>query len=163
MLNLPKDFKDLLKILSENEVQYMIVGGYALSLYAAPRATGDIDLFVKIDQDNAARILKSLKEFGFGGLGITAQDLLTPEQVLQLGYPPNRIDILTGIEGVSWEEAFANRNHVVHDGLELPIIGKEELIKNKLSTGRTKDMADVEKIYQGIPVEKKKPTRGIDR
>ncbi len=163
MLNLPKDFKDLLKILSDNEVQYMIVGGYALSLYAAPRATGDIDIFVKIDQDNADRILKSLKEFGFGGLGITEQDLLTPEQVLQLGYPPNRIDILTGIEGVSWEEAFQNRKNIVHDDLVLPVIGKDELIKNKLSTGRIKDMADVEKIRQAIPAEKKKPTRGIDR
>ena len=71
MLNLPQDFKDLLKILSDNQVQYMIVGGYALSLYAAPRATGDIDIFIKIDPDNAGRILKSLQEFGFGGLGIT--------------------------------------------------------------------------------------------
>ncbi len=162
MLNLPKDFKDLLKILSDNEVQYMIVGGYALSLYAAPRATGDIDIFVKVDQDNASRILKSLKEFGFGGLGITEQDLLTPEQVLQLGYPPNRIDILTGIEGVSWEEAFPNRKHIVHDDLVLPVIGKDDLIKNKLSTGRIKDMADVEKIRKGISVEGKKPTQGFD-
>jgi len=162
MLNLPKDFKDLLKILSDNEVQYMIVGGYALSLYAAPRATGDIDIFVKIDQDNADRILKSLKEFGFGGLGITEQDLLTPEQVLQLGYPPNRIDILTGIEGVSWEEAFPNRKNIVHDDLVLPVIGKDELIKNKLSTGRMKDMADVEKIRSGIPAGKDNPSKGFE-
>lgn len=162
MLNLPKDFKDLLKILSDNEVQYMIVGGYALSLYAAPRATGDIDIFVKIDQDNADRILKSLKEFGFGGLGITEQDLLTPEQVLQLGYPPNRIDILTGIEGVSWEEAFQNRKNIVHDDLVLPVIGKDELIKNKLSTGRIKDMADVEKIRLGIPAGKDNPSKGFE-
>ena len=151
MLNLPKDFKDLLKILSDNEVQYMIVGGYALSLYAAPRATGDIDIFVKIDQDNADRIL-----------GITEQDLLTPEQVLQLGYPPNRIDILTGIEGVSWEEAFQNRKNIVHDDLVLPVIGKDELIKNKLSTGRMKDMADVEKIRSGIPAGKDNPSKGFE-
>ena len=162
MLNLPQDFKDLLKILSDNQVQYMIVGGYALSLYAAPRATGDIDLFVKIDPDNAARILQSLKEFGFGGLGICEKDLLTPEQVLQLGYPPNRIDILTSIDGVSWEEAFANCTHIAHAGLNLPVIGKNELIKNKLSTGRLKDMADVESLQKDRKPSKKKPVRGMD-
>ena len=162
MLNLLQDFKDLLQILSDNHVQYMIVGGYALSLYAAPRATGDIDLFVKIDPDNAARILQSLKEFGFGGLGICEKDLLTPEQVLQLGYPPNRIDILTSIEGVSWEEAFANCNHIAHAGLNLPVIGKNELIKNKQSTGRLKDMADVESLQKDRNLSKKKPVRGMD-
>ena len=146
MLNLPQDFKDLLKILSDNQVQYMIVGGYALSLYAAPRATGDIDIFIKIDPDTAGRILKSLQEFGFGGLGITEQDLLTPDQVVQLGYPPNRIDFLTCIEGVSWEEAFQNQKYITMDGLTLPVIGKNELIKNKLSTGRLKDKADVESL-----------------
>ena len=86
MLNLPQDFRDLLQILEANNVQYLIVGGYALSLYATPRTTGDIDIFVKIDPENATRILQSLNEFGFGGIGITQEDLLTPSQVFQLGY-----------------------------------------------------------------------------
>ena len=87
-----------------------------------------------------------MQEFGFGGLGITEQDLLTPDQVVQLGYPPNRIDFLTCIEGVSWEEAFQNQKYITMDGLTLPVIGKNELIKNKLSTGRLKDKADVESL-----------------
>ena len=102
------------------------------------------------------------REFGFGGLGICEKDLLTPEQVLQLGYPPNRIDILTSIEGVSWEEAFANCNHIAHAGLNLPVIGKNELIKNKQSTGRLKDMADVESLQKDRNLSKKKPVRGMD-
>jgi hypothetical protein len=146
MLNLPDDFRDLIQILSRNGVQYMIVGGYALSLYAAPRTTGDIDIFVKIDPENAKRILHSLNEFGFGDLDISEQDLLSPAQVIQLGFPPNRVDFMTTIEGVSWEEAFANRKQVIQDGLTFPVIGKEELVKNKLSTGRLKDMADVEQV-----------------
>jgi len=146
MLNLPSDFRDLLEILSRNRVEYMVVGGYALSLYASPRATGDIDLFIKIDPENAKRILRSLEEFGFGSLDVSEEDLLTPAQIIQLGYPPNRIDFLTSIEGVSWEEAFGNRKQVIQNGLTLSVIGKEELIKNKLSTGRLKDMADAEQI-----------------
>lgn len=160
MLNLPQDFKDLLQILSNNHVQYMIVGGYALSLYAAPRTTGDIDLFIKIDPDNAARILQSLKEFGFGGLNICENDFLTLDQVLQLGYPPNRVDIMTSIEGVSWEEAFANCNYTIHEGLILPVIGRNELIKNKQSTGRLKDIADVKSLQKGQNLPKKKPAGG---
>lgn len=160
MLNLPDDFRDLIQILSRNGVQYMIVGGYALSLYAAPRTTGDIDIFVKIDPENAKRILHSLDEFGFGDLDISEQDLLSPAQVIQLGFPPNRVDFMTTIEGVSWEEAFANRKQVIQDGLTFPVIGKEELVKNKLSTGRLKDMADVEQVRKKDKQNPQNSSRG---
>ena len=161
MLNLPQDFRDLLQILEANNVQYLIVGGYALSLYATPRTTGDLDIFVKIDPENATRILQSLNEFGFGGIGITQEDLLTPSQVFQLGYPPNRIDFLTGIEGVSWEEAFSNRQYTVQNGIRIPVIGQEELIKNKLSTGRQKDFADVESIRHKMNMQEKEKAEGL--
>jgi len=103
------DFKDLLVLFNTHHVEYMIVGGYALAFHGAPRYTGDIDLYVNPDQDNAQRIMAALEEFGFGSVGLAATDFDHPNQVIQLGVPPVRIDIITSVSGFSWEEAYTGR------------------------------------------------------
>lgn len=147
-MELPQDFNDLLKLFNERKVEYLLVGGYAFAIHAYPRTTGDIDFFIKIDPENAEKILAALKDFGFGSLNLKAQDFLTPGMVIQLGVEPFRVDLLTSIEGVTWEEADQNKITIENNGLPLPVIGKNELVKNKLSTGREKDFLDVKKIRE---------------
>ena len=143
---LNQDFKDLLGLFNKNHVDYIIVGAFALALHGAPRYTGDLDLLVKSDTANAERIMKSLVEFGFGSLDLSEKDFLTPGQVVQLGYPPVRIDLLTSITGVSWEEAFTERVEAHFDDTPVAFLGKKELIKNKRALGRARDLADLEAI-----------------
>ena len=102
------DFRDLLELFNAPQVEYMIVGGYALAFHGAPRYTGDLDIFVKPTPENARRILTVLDEFGFGSLGLTVEDFDSPDNVVQLGVPPVRVDIMTSLTGVSWEEAFSD-------------------------------------------------------
>ena len=102
------DFRDLLELFNAHQVEYMIVGGYALAFHGAPRYTGDLDIFVKPTPENARRILTVLDEFGFGSLGLTVEDFDSPDNVVQLGVPPVRVDIMTSLTGVSWEEAFSD-------------------------------------------------------
>ncbi|MPM87690.1 hypothetical protein SDC9_134790 [bioreactor metagenome] len=148
-MELPQDFNDLLKFFAERKVEYLLVGGYAFAIHAYPRTTGDIDLFIRITPENAEKILAALNDFGFGAVNLKAQDFLTPGMVIQLGVEPFRVDLLTSIEGVTWEEADQNKIIVVSDsGVSLPVIGKNELIRNKLSTGREKDLLDVKKIRE---------------
>ncbi len=101
------DFRELLALLNKYKVEYLIVGGYALAFHGAPRFTGDIDIFVRPEPQNAARILNALHEFGFGSLGLTEEDFSTPHNVVQLGTPPVRVDLVTSLTGVSWEDAAA--------------------------------------------------------
>lgn len=124
----------------------MIVGAYALAFYGAPRYTGDIDILVKPSIENAQKILTALAEFGFGSLNLTANDFLEPGYVIQLGMPPVRIDILTSITGVSWEDADNGKTGGQYDDLNVYYLGKVEYKKNKLATGRKKDLADLELI-----------------
>jgi hypothetical protein len=102
-MEVQKDFKELLELFNALKVQYLIVGGYTLAYHGAPRYTGDIDIFVKPDSENACQILKALDEFGFGSVGLKEEDLKNPNKVVQLGYPPVRIDIITSISGISWK------------------------------------------------------------
>jgi hypothetical protein len=106
-MEVQKDFKEFLALLNAHEVDFMIVGGYALAFHGAPRYTGDIDVFVKPDRKNAQRIIKVLKEFGFSSLELSIDDFQNEDNVVQLGLPPVRIDIITSISGVSWEQADA--------------------------------------------------------
>jgi len=103
------DFKELLELLNIHNVEYIIVRGYALAFHGAPRYTGDIDLFIKPDKENAQRIMDALKEFGFGSVGIELSDFTYENKVVQLGVPPVRIDIITSISGVTWEDAFSSK------------------------------------------------------
>ena len=102
------DFKELFELFNKHNVEYVIVGGYALAYHGAPRYTGDIDILINPTEDNAERVLEALGEFGFGALGLSVKDFTQPGQILQLGYPPSRIDILTSISGVDWNEITEN-------------------------------------------------------
>lgn len=109
METIPKDFKEFIELLNANKVRYLVVGGYALAYHGQPRFTGDMDFFLSSDTENAERVLKSLTDFGFGDLDITVHDLTQKDQVIQLGYPPLRIDLLTSIDGVDFESAWEHR------------------------------------------------------
>jgi len=145
-MEIQQDFKELLELFNEKKVEYLIVGGYALAFHGAPRFTGDIDIFVKPDTDNAECIIAAINDFGFGSLGLKAEDFQEPDKVLQLGVPPIRIDIITSISGVTWEEAFSGRKAGKYGDIPVYYIGRKQFIKNKRSIGRKKDLADIEAL-----------------
>jgi len=140
------DFKELLELFNKHKVEYLIVGGYALAFHGAPRATGDIDLFVKPTNENAGRILAALDDFGFGSLNLSKDDFTTPGMVVQLGVPPVRIDIITRVSGVSWEKADAGKTLGFYADIPVFFIGRDDFIANKRATGRRKDAADIEAL-----------------
>ena len=140
------DFKDLLALFNENKVEYMIVGGYALAFHGAPRYTGDMDLFVRPDPTNARRVMASLEKFGFGSVGLTAADFEKPDSIVQLGITPVRIDIITSLTGVSWDNAVSHRAEGKYGDLPVFYIGREQFIANKRATGRKRDLADLEAL-----------------
>ncbi len=141
MLN--KDFKEFAALLNSARVEYLVVGGYALAAHGHPRYTGDLDIWLRRDHGNIAKLLEVLEKFGFGGLGLVAEDFLKPGAVIQLGYPPARIDLLTDIDGVEFDACQATRVMVLWDGIDLPFIGLEEFRTNKRAAGRAKDLADL--------------------
>ncbi len=146
MVKIPQDFKELLELLNANKVEYLVVGSYALGFYGAPRYTGDIDLFVKSEQANARRILKVLKEFGLSSITVSEDDFTDPENIVQFGVPPVRIDFMNSLTGVSWEKAEAGKVKGNCGDVTVFYIGKEDLITNKKSLGRAKDLADIEAL-----------------
>ncbi|MFC2112674.1 nucleotidyl transferase AbiEii/AbiGii toxin family protein [Bacteroidota bacterium] len=145
-MEVQKDFREFLALLNEHEVKFIIVGGYALAFHGAPRFTGDIDVFVKPDQENAKRILNVLAGFGFNSLDITIDDFQNRDNVIQLGLPPVRIDLITSISGVTWEEADASKEPGLFGDVSVSYIGKKQFILNKRATGRKKDLADLESL-----------------
>lgn len=143
---LSKDFKEFVALLKEHGAEYLIVGGYAVGVHGYPRYTGDLDIWLKPDRANAARVLIALKEFGFGGLDITIEDLCKENNIIQLGQPPLRIDLLMSIDGVTFNECYPERKQVAFDGLSMDFIGYHDLLKNKKASGRHRDLDDVENI-----------------
>jgi hypothetical protein len=143
---LTSDFKEFAELLNLNKVEYLVVGGYALAAYGRPRYTGDLDFWIGIDPTNAERVLSALRQFGFGDLGITRDDLTTADRVIQLGYPPGRIDLLTSIDGVDFAESFPRRMTVPVDGVELHFICLDDFRTNKKAVGRHQDLADLEAL-----------------
>ncbi len=146
MEKIPQDFKELLELLNSHKVEYLVVGGYALAFHGAPRFTGDIDLFVKPEDANAKRILSVLNEFGFGSLNFSESDFTSPDNVVQLGVPPVRVDIMTSLTGVSWEKAQADKIRGSYGTTSVFFISKKDLIANKKAIGRNKDLADIEAL-----------------
>ncbi|MFK7988521.1 MAG: hypothetical protein AB8I08_21055 [Sandaracinaceae bacterium] len=140
-----EDFRDMLVSLLEAQVEFIIVGAHAMAVHGVPRATGDIDILVRPSRENAVRVLAALRAFGapIGQHGVTLSDFERPERVYQIGLPPRRIDILTTITGVTFDEAWPARVPVDRDGLTLPFLGREQLLTNKRATGRDKDLVDV--------------------
>jgi hypothetical protein len=144
MLN--ENFRDMLFALNDASVEYLLVGAYALAAHGSPRATGDIDFWVRADVDNAKRIWTALMKFGAPLSRIALEDFATPDIVFQIGVPPQRIDILTSISGVEFSQAWNSRLVVEIDGMSVPVLGLNDLLTNKLSTGREKDLADIPTI-----------------
>lgn len=140
------DFKELLALFNARGVEYLVVGAYALAFHGAPRYTGDIDLLVKASPENAAKVLGALNDFGFKSAGLTADDFQQSERVVQLGVPPVRIDIITSLTGITWEEAIDGKESGHYGDVPVFYIGTTAYIKNKRATGRAKDLADIEAI-----------------
>ena len=141
-----RDYKELLALFNDHGVDYVIVGAFALAFHGAPRYTGDLDILVRPDGENASRIVTALAVFGFDSLGISREDLVGPDKVLQLGYPPVRIDLVTSLTGITWEEAAAGRVRAEYGDVPVAYLGKQELIRNKRALGRKKDEADLEAL-----------------
>lgn len=140
---LSQDFIDILSAFTEEKVEYMLVGGHAMAFHGYSRATGVIDLWIRISEDNADKVWRALKTFGAPIFDLDRQDLFTPATVFQIGVPPNRIDIINTIDGVEFEEAWHERKTVEIEGRVVPFIGKSHLLINKKATGRAKDLNDV--------------------
>ncbi len=149
------DFRDLIACLRDAGVDYVIVGAHALAAHQLPRATGDLDVLVRPSDDNAARVYRALAAFGASltAHGVRPIDFATPGTVYQIGLPPRRIDVLTTISGVTFDEAWRGRVELDLHGERLPFLGREELIRNKRAAGRPKDLADV------IALERRAPGR----
>lgn len=144
---LEKDFEDFIKLLNKHEVKYMVVGGYALALHGKPRHTGDLDIWIKVSEENAERLLIVIREFGLSSLGLQKGDFLEVGYVTQIGYPPLRIDILNSIDGVTFDEAAIHMQSLqVEDDLVICYIGLSDFLKNKKASGRKQDLADIKEI-----------------
>jgi hypothetical protein len=145
-MEVQQDFRDLFALLNEHKVEYLIVGGYALAFHGAPRYTGDIDILVRQHPENAQRILRAPAAFGFRFSNLTVEDFQNPSLVVQLGAPPVRIDLITSISGVSWEEAAASIESGQFGDVPVRFIGRKQYIANKRATGRKRDLADIEAL-----------------
>ena len=144
MLN--RDFKEFVELLNSTGVEYLIVGGYALAAHGHPRYTGDLDIWVGPGEANLDRLLVALDRFGFGRLGLKRADFQQPGAVVQLGYPPARIDLLTAIDGVEFDACRSRKLVMRIGGVDLPIIGLEDFRTNKRTAGRAQDLADLESL-----------------
>ncbi len=138
-----RDFVEMLAALSAAGVEFLVVGAYAMAAHGLPRATGDIDIWIRATRENAERVLRAVRAFGAPLFDLSSDDLVRPDTVFQIGIAPSRVDILTGISGVSFEEAWRNHLTITVDDQLVPIIGLAELLRNKAATGRPKDQADV--------------------
>ena len=143
---LDKDFKEFAELLNSIGVDYLLVGGYALAAHGHPRYTGDLDIWVAPTATNVNRLLRALELFGFGSRGLNEADFMRPEAVVQLGFPPARIDLLTAIDGVRFDECYPRRITSRVSGIDLPVIGLSDFRTNKLASSRLKDLADLESL-----------------
>ena len=141
-----QDFRNLLELFNKHEIDYIIVGAYALGFHGAPRYTGGLDIFVRPDPINAKSIIQALDEFGFGAVGLTAADFEEEGKIVQLGFPPVRMGIITSITGVTWDQAKSGRVEGHFGDVLVYYIGRNEFISNKRALGRKKDLADLEAI-----------------
>lgn len=141
---LPEDFKDFIKFLNSNKVKYLLIGGWAVGIYGYPRATKDIDFLIAIDDDNLGKMIKALSDFG--GPTVEAVHLSKPGSVFRMGSPPVQIDIINKASGIIFEECYKRKNIIRVDDMEIAVISKEDLVKNKKASGRIQDKADAEKL-----------------
>jgi len=145
-IHLPNDFKDFLKLLNANRVEYLLIGGYAVGYHGYPRATGDMDIWVAVNPGNAEKIVVALKEFGFAVPELSAELFLRQNQIIRMGLPPMRIELTTTISGVDFEECYAARVVAELDGVKVNLIDLRHLKINKKASGRYKDLNDLENL-----------------
>lgn len=141
-----QDFKEFLELLNKNEVEYLIVGGYAVIAYGYPRLTIDIDVWVKVSDDNSRKVIKTIEDFGFKFDNLNAEDFNIPDNVIQLGRPPHRIDILTAIEGLNFDECYKKKFLYRKNEMKINFISLNDLLKNKKLVGRHKDLDDIRNL-----------------
>ena len=145
---LPQDFKEFISLLNENNVEYLVVGGYAVSYYGYPRYTGDMDIWINKTNENATKMVSVIRDFGFETPQLTIDNFNREHLVTRLGNPPLRIDVLTTIDGISFEDSFKIRMIAEVEGLKVNLINYNELLKNKRASGRSKDLNDLENLPQ---------------
>ncbi len=148
---LNKDFKEFVQFLNANAVEYLVVGGYALMAHGHPRYTGDIDFWVDPTRLNITNLLLALKQFGFASVDLKEEDFLVEQAVIQLGFPPARIDLMVAVSGVEFTSAYQGRLEVDLDGTRINVINRADFIRNKLATGRAKDFVDLKEL--GVDIE----------
>jgi hypothetical protein len=147
-MNLSKDLREFVELLNSRKIKCLLVGGHAVAFHGYPRYTGDIDFLIDTSAENAVLLAAAVSDFGFAGLGLTESDFREPEMVIQLGRAPNRIDLLTSVVGVSFEEAWKTRVETSLDGLPVCVISKDLLLQNKLAAGRPQDLADAARLRE---------------
>ena len=145
-IHLPPDFKEFLKLLTFHQIRYLLIGGYAVGYYGYPRATADMDIWIGMNPKNAGEVVTALKEFGFNVPDLSVEVFLKPNQIIRMGMPPVRIEILTTISGVSFEECYPERVVDELDGVQVNLISLRHLKINKKAFGRHKDLDDLENL-----------------
>jgi predicted nucleotidyltransferase len=141
-----QDFREFIESLNKHNVRYLLIGGYAVALHGHPRYTKDLDIWIWMEDTNAANLLNALKDFGFSSLPLVIEDFLKPDQIVQLGFPPNRIDLITSPKGVDFNACYASREEIEIEGLKVKLIDLNNLKINKKATGRHQDLADLENL-----------------
>lgn len=151
LTTLPPDFVEFLRLLDEHRVEYLVIGGYAVGAHGHPRTTKDLDIWVGATSLNAARAVEAIRAFGFDQPSLTTALLSTPGNIVRMGYPPIRIEIFNEIPGVEFGPCHTRRAKIAIDGQELAVISLDDLIANKIATGRMQDLADVEALRRFSP------------
>lgn len=145
-MDIGPDFKEFIELLNKHRVEYLVVGGYAVAMYGYPRYTGDIDFWVNPTPENSKKIISALIDFGFAGLDISENDFNVEDKIVQLGFPPNRIDIITGVTGLRFDECYLTKKTVTIEGMDVFFISLFNLRLNKNSTGRDRDRIDLNNL-----------------
>jgi len=146
MIRLPKDFSEFLKLLNSKQIEYLLIGGWAVGYYGYPRATGDMDIWVSRDKENAEKLIVAFKEFGFDVPDLSTELFTKENQITRIGVPPLRIEVLTSISGVTFKDCFPNRKVALIDNININFISLEDLKKNKAASKRYRDLDDLEKL-----------------
>ena len=145
-MDLTKDFKEFIELLNVHEVEYLVIGGYAVNLHGYPRYTKDIDFWIWMTDSNIKNLLAAIEGFGMGALGLNHEDFTDPENIIQLGYEPHRIDLLMDVSGVRFSDCYENRQSTELDGVTVQYLRIDDLIAAKKASGRLQDLADAEQL-----------------
>ena len=149
-------FREVLSEFCEEGVEFLLVGAHAVAIYGLPRATGDIDLWIRCTPENSKKVWRALAKFGAPVKDISPEDFQTPDLIFQVGLPPSRVDVITSIEAVEFDEAWAQRKEVIVEGLKVSVLSRAHLLQNKKAAGRPQDIADVERLEQHEQAKRKR-------